>query len=76
MEQMHETRMVGTETIQQNNLIRRQLGIRAYQIANTKYSTALSEQFAAYDLAIIHEAMDAIPHLVDGQQELPIEISK
>jgi hypothetical protein len=57
-------------------MIRRELGIRAYQIASTKYSTPLSERFAAFDLAIVHKAIDAVPHHVIGQQELPIEMSE
>ena len=73
MEQMHETRTAGVDLIQQNNLIRRQLGIRAYQVANSRPSTTLSEQFAAYDLAVVHEPVSAIPHHVNGQQALPIE---
>lgn len=73
MEHLYEPSIVDQEKVRQNNLLRGQLGIRAYQIATGNYTTPISHQFAMNDMALVYEAIDAIPNLVDGQQVLPIE---
>lgn len=73
MEHLYEPPIVDQEKIRQNNLLRGQLGIRAYQIATGDYTAPISRQFAMNDMALVYEAIDAIPYLVKGQQALPIE---
>ncbi len=73
MEHLYESPVVDQDKIRQNNLLRGQLGIRAYQIATGNYTAPLGRQFAMNDMALVYEAIDAIPNLVDGQQVLPIE---
>ena len=76
MEQLSTVRTVEAEDIRNNDFLRGQLALRAYQIKYSNPSTVLSERFAGYELAMIAQKIEAIPFHVEGQQMLPIEFSE